>query len=354
VGRGAMPRSKQLDGMRAVAFLSVFAHHTLHVPLLWVGVDAFFVLSGFLITGILLEAKANGGPFFGPFYLRRAIRILPPYCIAIALSAMLFSFDWGRIWYWYAFFAANIGDSLGRGGGGVLEPLWSLAVEEQFYLLCPLIVYFVPRRLLPRVLIGAVILAPLFRIVMTLTSATHFPVYFLTPCRMDLLAAGGLLAMYRTQIEERASEFQRYSFYFGAACALAFVCLTVSLPSFRTSANSILFNSVGYSLSVGFFTSVLAYVLVLKRGPVLWLLRQPELVFLEKISYMMYLVHQIAIALVPSSALIALLGTILFSALSWKFIEEPLLGWGKRIQGKADLTAISANLPSPRKSLSQT
>lgn len=340
-----MPRSKQLDGLRAVAFLSVFVHHGFGAPLLWVGVDAFFVLSGFLITGILLEMKAGGGPFFRPFYLRRVLRILPPYCIAIALSAMLFSFDWGRIWYWYAFFAANIGDSLGRGGGGVLQPLWSLAVEEQFYLVCPLVVYLVPRRLLPRILIGAVILAPLLRIVLTLTSATHFPVYFLTPCRMDLLAAGGLLAMYRPQIEQRPAEFQRYSLYFGAACALVFVCLTVSFASFRTSANSILFNSAGYSLSVGFFTAVLAYLIVLKRGPVLWVLRQPEMVYLGKISYMMYLVHQIAIDLVPSSGLIALLGTILFSALSWKFIEEPLLGWGRRLQQRVDLTAISPDLP---------
>jgi peptidoglycan/LPS O-acetylase OafA/YrhL len=285
--------------------------------------------------------KADGGPFFGPFYLRRALRILPPYCIAIALSAMLFSFDWGRIWYWYAFFAANIGESLGRGGGGVLQPLWSLAVEEQFYLVWPLIIYFVPLRLLPRILIGTVILAPLLRIGLTLISTTHYPVYFLTPCRMDLLAAGGLLAMYRTQIEERASEFQRYSLYFGAACGLVFVCLAFSIASFRTSANSILFNSVGYSLSVGFFTAVLAYLLVLKRGPVFWLLQRPEMIFLGKISYMMYLVHQIAIDLVPSSALIALLGTILFSALSWRFVEGPVLASSRRMLQRVDLTAIS-------------
>jgi peptidoglycan/LPS O-acetylase OafA/YrhL len=338
-----MPRIKQLDGLRAVAFLSVFVHHAFRVSLLWVGVDAFFVLSGFLITGILLEMKASGGPFFGPFYFRRAIRILPPYCIAIALSAMLFSFDWGRIWYWYAFFAANIGESLGRGGGGVLQPFWSLAVEEQFYLVWPLIIYFVPLRLLPRILIGTVVLAPLLRIFLTLISTTHFPIYFLTPCRMDLLAAGGLLAMYRTQIEERAPEFQRYSLYFGVACGLAFVCLGLSISSFRTSANSIIFNSVGYSLSAGFFTAMLAYLLVLKRGPVLWFLKRPEMVYLGKISYTMYLVHQIAIDLVPSSASIALLGTILFSALSWKFIEGPLLGSSKRILQRVALTAISPN-----------
>jgi peptidoglycan/LPS O-acetylase OafA/YrhL len=342
-----MQRTRQLDGLRALAFLSVFIHHMFSFPLLWIGVDAFFVLSGFLITGNLLKMKASGGVLFKPFYFRRAIRILPAYCIAIALSAALFRFDWSRIWYWYAFFAANIGDCLGRGGGGVLQPVWSLAVEEQFYLVCPLIIYFVPLRLLPRVLIGAVILAPLLRIVLTLTCSTHYPVYFLTPSRMDLLAAGGLLAIYRTNVEERPSEFQSYAFYFGAACALIFCCLTVSVASFRTSANSILFNSLGYSLSVGFFVALLTYLLVLKRGPLLWVLTRPAIVFLGTISYMMYLVHQIAIALVPSSPSVALLGTILFSALSWKLIEEPLLGWSKRIQQGADRTEISTDSSAP-------
>jgi peptidoglycan/LPS O-acetylase OafA/YrhL len=88
---------------------------------------------------------------------------------------------------------------------------------------------------------------------------------------------------------------------------------------------------------------MLAYLLVLKRGPVLWFLKRPEMVYLGKISYTMYLVHQIAIDLVPSSASIALLGTILFSALSWKFIEGPLLGSSKRILQRVALTAISPN-----------
>ncbi|MFZ2060118.1 MAG: hypothetical protein WAU82_03830, partial [Candidatus Binatus sp.] len=76
-------------------------------------------------------------------------------------------------------------------------------------------------------------------------------------------------------------------------------------------------------------------------GPVLWFLKRPEMIFLGKISYMMYLVHQIAIDLIPSSALIALLGTILFSALSWKFVEGPVLASSKRIMQRVDLTAIS-------------
>jgi peptidoglycan/LPS O-acetylase OafA/YrhL len=342
-----MPRIKQLDGFRALAFLSVFVHHSLNVPLLWLGVDGFFVLSGFLITGNLLKASESGGPFFKPFYLRRALRILPPYCIAIVLCAILFTFEWRQIWYWYAFFAANIGDSLGLGGGGVLQPFWSLAVEEQFYLVFPLLVYFVPRRLLPRILLGAIVLAPIFRIVLTLTSSTYLPVYYLAPSRMDLLAAGALLAMYHNQIEARAFEIRRYSIHFGASCVFIFGCLSVLVPSFRTSANSVLFNSVGYSLSVGFFTAMLAYIVVLKKGPLLWILRQPVLVFLGKISYMMYLVHVIAIALVPSSALTALLGTILFSALSWKLVEEPMLAWGKRIQRRVALTATAQSLAQP-------
>lgn len=75
-----MQRIRQLDGIRAIAILAVFVHHSLHVKLMWMGVDLFFVLSGFLITGVLLDAKHHSlGNFFAHFYSRRARRILAPY-----------------------------------------------------------------------------------------------------------------------------------------------------------------------------------------------------------------------------------------------------------------------------------
>src|ERR1700755_3131287 len=81
-------RIVQLDGLRAIAVLAVFAQHALKAPL-WMGVDLFFVLSGFLITGILLERKARRQSYFGYFYARRARRILPPYLLLMAVSSIL-------------------------------------------------------------------------------------------------------------------------------------------------------------------------------------------------------------------------------------------------------------------------
>src|ERR1700758_1505905 len=79
-------RIVQLDGLRALA---VLAQHALRAPL-WMGVDLFFVLSGFLITGILLERKARGQSYFSYFYARRARRILPPYVLLMIVSSLLF------------------------------------------------------------------------------------------------------------------------------------------------------------------------------------------------------------------------------------------------------------------------
>lgn len=333
-----MPRIKQLDGLRALAFLSVFIHHAYHVPALWIGVDAFFVLSGFLITGILLRAKETEGNFFGTFYFRRARRILPAYSLAIALAAMLFTFDWPHIWYWYAFFAANIGESLGKAGGGALQPLWSLAVEEQFYLIWPLLVYFTPRRNLTKIVVGLLIGAPIIRAVLTFTSASHFPVYFLAPARMDLLAAGALLAIHRDTVAEYG---RSYWLTLSVAAGGIFCLLSLFFRSFRTSANSLLFNTAGYSLSVVFFTAILAYIVLLDGGPVFSVLTSPLLMGLGTISYMMYLVHETIIRVMPEYPAIALLCTIGFSALSWKLVEKPILDMRKSSDQKRALSSPS-------------
>ena len=140
---GSGGRIAQLDGLRAFAFLAVFGNHSIPVPLGWVGVDQFFVLSGFLITGILLKAKSSTPKvFFGTFYRRRAQRILPAYGTALLLAAAMgAAVGWATVWPWLASFCANFANVFYPEKLGPLAPLWSLAVEEQFYLLWPLVVY---------------------------------------------------------------------------------------------------------------------------------------------------------------------------------------------------------------------
>jgi len=324
-----MKRISSLDGLRAFAFLSVFFHHALQIPILWVGVDLFFVLSGFLITSILIrERDKEPKAYFGSFYKRRFRRIIPPYFIFLVVAGLLYKFDWMKIWYWYVFFGANIAESFGLGGGGVLQPMWSLAVEEQFYLFWPLLVYYVRARRLQVILWSLLILAPLARCIGTSFFKTHFPIYFLTPFRIDLLAAGALIACF---CDDRAwpARNKRFFFRLMVASLAVFAALTVASPNFRTSANSYLFNTLGYSLIVLIFASLVVCCLALEDNWIRGVLTNRVLVYLGRISYTMYLIHEVMIGLFKGygpviTAVGGLAATICCASLSWHLLERRL------------------------------
>src|SRR5512137_2654482 len=206
-----------LDGMRGVAVLMVLAFHFLHVDgeggaaervLLsasrsgWAGVDLFFVLSGFLITGILLDARGAPG-YFRAFYARRVLRIFPLYyaylaVLFLAVPLLLPSLDVKREtqgWLW-----TYLGNVLfAREGGFQASPytahFWSLAVEEQFYLAWPVLVWVLPRRRLALVCLGLVAGAFALRLGIHRTTFNATAAYVLTPARMDALALGALVAI---------------------------------------------------------------------------------------------------------------------------------------------------------------
>src|SRR5690242_10685824 len=150
-----MRRIHQLDGLRAIAALMIFVFHAGGVRLLWCGADLFFVMSGYLITGILLglkdreralaaerrymeaqifpryrrRARQLSSRYWPAFYLRRARRILPPYLIFLLVAGAFFRLPWPHAWYFYVFFAANMALVLGRSFELAAMPLWSLALE---------------------------------------------------------------------------------------------------------------------------------------------------------------------------------------------------------------------------------
>src|SRR5262245_31947257 len=143
-----MNRIAQLDGLRALAFLAVYLNHSIYLPMAWAGVDLFFVLSGFLITNILLTAKEQHSEnYFRNFYTRRANTILPPYFMVLGAVALFASagIHWSAIWWHFLLFMQNFSVAFEM-GVGVLNPYWSLAVEEQYYLVWPLLVFFLPRQ----------------------------------------------------------------------------------------------------------------------------------------------------------------------------------------------------------------
>jgi peptidoglycan/LPS O-acetylase OafA/YrhL len=329
-----MGRIPQIDGLRAVAILMVFTTHALHIPLLWMGVDLFFVLSGYLITGILLRLKdqrGTGGNYWKPFYFRRVRRILPPYLGFLIFLTIFFHPSWTRIWYWYAFFGANLALALGKVEVAAMTPLWSLAVEEQFYFVWPWIVLLCSPKTLRRICVAVIVCSPILRALCTPAFATHFPIYSLTIFRADTLAAGAFIAVSERENARWVCQNQRLALW-SIAAMLALLGLLSVLPNFRTGANSVLFNSIGYSLSVGLFGSILIFVLGIRQGFFYNVLTTRSLRFMGVISYTFYL-YFVAILLkvdvrVHSTALVvvsAFVITCLISAASWFLVESRIL-----------------------------
>jgi peptidoglycan/LPS O-acetylase OafA/YrhL len=169
----------------------------------WSGVDLFFVLSGFLIGGILLD-ESQSRRYYRTFYLRRAYRILPLYAFVLVLTVILIPVYGHLRWTAYAvelpfylLFLQNFRMAAVQSFGPLgLGATWSLAVEEQFYLTLPFAVRHIGRRNLWRVLLSVVVLAPLLRIVaMRLLKMQWITAYVLMPCRADALGLGVLTAI---------------------------------------------------------------------------------------------------------------------------------------------------------------
>ena len=203
-----------LDGLRGIAVLMVVASHlVLAAPLPsahmhrffysgWIGVDLFFVLSGFLITGILLDTRAEAH-YFRNFYARRTLRIFPLYygvlaVAMLALAALAPQTPMLRIGGWLWAYATNIKIAVAgwvfMAGRWQFDHFWTLAVEEQFYLIWPAVVLLLSRRSLLAVCAAVFVLAPLLRLALCL-KGNSVAAYVFTPCRLDALTDGAALAI---------------------------------------------------------------------------------------------------------------------------------------------------------------
>ena len=321
-------RIGQLDGVRALAITAVLIHHAFKVKLLWMGVDLFFILSGFLITGILINSKSkNLKTYFSHFYQRRARRILPPYLLLLLLTSILFGVAWASHWYLYLFlmnflvaFRIPHPESLGI--------LWSLAVEEQFYLLWPIVVYLLSETALAWVSAAIILAVPLLRWFCTPLFQSSFVIYALTPFRMDLLATGAILAILWRRYPARFRQLAAYGPIL-SVLALAALYLFSRTPNFTTTSNTRLSNLWIYELSLITCTGIILWALGGKGVAPLTL---APVRYLGRISYTVYLVH-LTFLLVAAShlhgtiniAAAALAATLIYAATSWVFIERPLL-----------------------------
>lgn len=328
-------RIPQLDGLRAIAFLAVYINHATHTPLLWAGVDVFFVLSGFLITGILLERKCIGKAYFSYFYRRRLFRIVPAYILALVLHGFLISWSQYKP-FWLFLLAPNVQGLLPNGPG--LLPVWSLAVEEQFYLVWPFVILFSSERTLLRIALAALVAVPVLRMVWTPFVPNMFYIYVLTPFRADLLCAGAVLALLWKKADSLWKE--RISRSAWTICLGGFLLLvgTQAFPIFRLASNSVVANGFVYLFSLIGSTGLLAGLLG-GKGWFVALLRTAPLRYLGEISYSMYLVHVFFLIRLEDHfgsllwVKVAGLGVVIaYASLSWFLLERPLIRWGAKGQ----------------------
>jgi peptidoglycan/LPS O-acetylase OafA/YrhL len=211
-----------LDGLRGIAILLVMLHHFTYLRptagfdahigsvlfFFWTGVDLFFVLSGFLITGILLDSRGSER-YFSTFYARRTLRIFPLYYLVLfvafvvlpqfpAVHAVLVGQEspvtLPRQWpYW--FYLTNFSIAEGGWVHGWVDVAWSLAIEEQFYLLWPLLVWLCPPRMFAPLCALILVSQPLARIYARETDVAALSIFVLPWFRLDGFAIGALLAL---------------------------------------------------------------------------------------------------------------------------------------------------------------
>jgi peptidoglycan/LPS O-acetylase OafA/YrhL len=362
---------RALDGVRGLAILMVMVGHFwlgahpqnafesgLYTVLQngWIGVDLFFVLSGFLITGILLDAKGADG-YFRNFYARRVLRIFPlyygflfaffilaPRLMNPAAGGPFAESSGSQIWFWT--YASNYlslvkGAELPQG----LNHFWTLAVEEQFYLIWPAIVFVTSRATLKKLCLSLIVAAFAFRLGLRLTDYYHTGGLVLTPARIDTLALGGWLA---AMVREQRTRDWVGRIAPGAFIVAAVALLVLNLPDERLFGYDIEMQSFGFPLLALMSASliVLTTSTIHRAGRVRRAFDSRPLGFFGKYSYGMYVLHlplvvaleragfgissfpRVANSDVPGAiayTLIAITLTALLAFASWHLYEKQFL-----------------------------
>ncbi len=340
----------QLDGLRAIAVVGVWFEHwgIYSLPgFRWVewgrlAIWLFFVLSGFLITGILLKCKAaidarhhtvTREAFV--FYGRRFLRILPIYYITLIAMALILP-DVRRLFWWHLTYTTDFWVTRHSGAYPPGVHFWTLAVEEQFYLLWTLVVLLLPRQALVRVLLFMIGAALLYRTAFYGLRISHRSLAALPlPLvgNLDKFAAGGLLAAFRIDPTPRGASAEGWLRRIGLWVALPLlIAFEVLQVHHHDSRPGMAFTS---TMAAGFFAWVIAGASTGFRGPIGPLLQFRPIVFMGKISYGIYLFHMfiphlLARAHVPLPSglwarFFVFAGvTVLLAIASWYLIEAPI------------------------------
>lgn len=359
-----------LDGVRGLAILLVFAFHCLPQPdgsfvlldllltlkaSFWFGVDVFFVLSGFLITGILIDTR-EAPKRVSAFYARRTLRIFPLYYAALLLvfgGAALFGLGSAlglagtAPLPWFLAYGFNVHVALHQSWPetAVLNHFWTLCVEEQFYLVWPWLVWLVPIRRLPWMMVGTIVFAMAVKALAFLPAIEPVTLATAMPARMDSFAAGGLLAwMHRAGSPARATAAMRALLYASGAA----LCL-LALPQRHLTLET----AAGLALTAPLLAAFFAALIHLSLHPsreLRWLpaaMSLSALRWLGKYSYGIYVYHWLVWFLLVRTELFAGwalspwgntavtgVATLVLAWLSYHLLENPFLRLKNRFRAR--------------------
>jgi peptidoglycan/LPS O-acetylase OafA/YrhL len=379
-------RIPPLDGLRGIAIGLVLLHHYIyqfHMPMPeflsailfpitevgWSGVDLFFVLSGFLIGGILVDAKESEN-YYRTFYIRRAFRILPVYLVLLFAGILLMKLELHGLqamknvsfpsatWIYYLTFAQNFYFARHTETISYLQVTWSLAVEEQFYLTLPVLVRKLSKERLLVVAFGMVLFVCALRSVLYWYGIINtMQVYVLPFFRFDSLFMGvGCALLLRDQ--KCSSWIQRHPGILIASTILS-GCAFCFMDHHLWTRN-LLLHTVGFTVIALFYACLMMFVLVRPQGVLSRMFSYMPLIRLGTISYCVYLIHGPVIAIAdmltrvvlgPSevqmwaATTLAIVMILALAWLSWAVFESRMVALGHQFTYERIKAPQTATIP---------
>jgi peptidoglycan/LPS O-acetylase OafA/YrhL len=346
-----------LDGLRCLAILGVlFEHFGVAFPAMLrcgpLSVRFFFVLSGYFITLSLWKVQSEivgskSGRFLPlcRFYLARFLRIGPPFYLALIIGAVFGIEEVRTNFFWLATFQANNYIAYIGYWPDAISHFWSLAVQEQFYLVWPIIVLTLPKRWFLPAMAGFIAFGLAFRIFCIATDAPTLTRWVTLFGCLDSFAVGALLAYLRQAKLLERIRFLSPTLLFAMPLA-AFACFFLGRAIMTLPENNI-FLSLNESVDAVFLAWIVTMGINGIKGPYGRFLSWGPVVYVGKISYGIYVYHVFVIIilsplLVPyglsvehnaaGRIAVLLVATLALSSLSWHFLEQPFLAWKEALK----------------------
>jgi len=343
---------KQLDGLRAIAVISVMIAHWLQnaisIPLLrnlpyGTGVTLFFVLSGFLITKILLDFKekniALGKSNFNSvksFYVRRSLRIFPIYYLTIFVLLIIGFDNTAELFPWLVSYTSNIYMTFSGEYVGSFTHFWSLAVEEQFYLLWVFVIIFIPKAYLKKTIIYVIAISILL-LYYFIFYTPYWMANALMICSMHILGLGALIAFYVKYEPERVAKMN-----LSRVKLLLFILSLFFILIYVYQKPDTLYNSLK-DFKNPFISFIYALVVLVAirdgfTGVMKLILENKVMIYIGRISYGLYIYHLFMNPLYFKFLsryiyirtddygyfLVFFLLNMIIASASWYFIEQPI------------------------------